>query len=321
MNQPDRACPACGNTAWQYQWSTVERMWQGTQTAELWRCPCGTWHTASDTHSFEEVYPQHYYAFAAPKLRPPVHPAIKTLVGWIIKAPDWLGAPFKRVLAVLYGSGPVPPPQTAGRVLDVGCGSGQWLATMQRFGWESWGLEPSQAACEAASAAGLNVMQGELSNASLPEQTFDVVRIWHALEHMDDPHAALEQVLLLLKPGGQLIIGVPNSAGTLAQLSGCYWFDLDAPRHIWHWTPTTLQVCVERAGFNVARLQYGYYGGLPALRSLLYWLEAKVPGTARHRATALKLLRWIRRIPPLHGVWWLIERTNYLELIAYRPAR
>ena len=144
---------------------------------------------------------------------------------------------------------------------------------MSALGWQGCGVEPGLQAVEAAQSVGLDVHHGTLETADFPRASFDVVRVWHVLEHVPDPLALLRRAYQLLKPGGELIVGVPHIGGIIARLAGPAWFDLDIPRHLWHWTAPGLQVLAERVGFHVETVGHAYYGSYPALRSLIYLYE------------------------------------------------
>ncbi len=282
----------------------------------VWRCTCATHTTAPMPTDPALYYPTEYYAYAAPPT-----PRRSPLLRWLYRrgyAPKLVGLSTR----VLYGPGPTPAYRPHGRILDVGCGNGTWLMKMAALGWEVAGVEPGLQAAQAAQAAGLAVQHGTLETVDYAPGSFDVVRIWHVLEHVPQPLATLRQAYRLLKPGGQLIIGVPNIGGWLARLAGPFWFDLDVPRHVWHWTPQPLAVLVERAGLRIERLRHGYYGSYSALRSLMYWTERHDAADHSRRTRWQQRLIWLRRqkvLAPLHGLFGLLEWNNYIELTAVKP--
>ena len=151
---------------------------------------------------------------------------------------------------------PGMPPGPVGRILDVGCGSGEFLKHLQAAGWSVSGVEPSQDAVRAAHEAGLeNVHCGELLDLDLPPASFDAIRFWHVLEHVANPRPTLQAARRLLRPGGSLTIGVPNYRSLLARNAGDDWFFLDVPRHLWHFDKRTLSELVEHCGFRIERLR------------------------------------------------------------------
>jgi SAM-dependent methyltransferase len=141
-----------------------------------------------------------------------------------------------------------------GRVLDVGCGTGQGLLLLRRAGLKPIGLEPSEHACLLARESGeTEVAQGRLDQADFAPESFDAVTFFHVLEHLHDPLGDLRRVRGWLRPGGAVVIEAPNVGSWQARLLGPWWFGLDVPRHLVHFTPATLCGLLETAGFRDAR--------------------------------------------------------------------
>jgi SAM-dependent methyltransferase len=139
-----------------------------------------------------------------------------------------------------------------GRVLDVGCGRGFLLQEFRRRGWEVFGIEADdKAAAYAQHRLQLPVKVGAFETLELPAAGFDVIVLWHVLEHLTDPTATLVQVHRLLRPGGILLVGVPNFGSAEARLCRDKWFHLDVPRHLAHFTPGSLGNALTKAGFRV----------------------------------------------------------------------
>lgn len=143
-----------------------------------------------------------------------------------------------------------------GRVLDVGCGPGALLSAFRRRGWQVHGTELDDEAAEAARASGIDVHAGPLERAPWPAGGFDAVVIWHALEHFPEPATPLAQAHRLLRPGGALMVGVPNAGSPEARLAKGAWFHLDVPRHLTHFTPAALRRVLAEAGFEVVRASH-----------------------------------------------------------------
>jgi len=134
-------------------------------------------------------------------------------------------------LALLRGT--VPPPA---RLLDVGAGHGRFVAAARAAGYDARGLEPSARSIE---------------DAAVQDGSLDAVTLWHVLEHVEDPGAALARIAGWLRPGGALLVGVPNLASVQARAGGRRWFHLDLPRHRTHFTPAGLHTLLAAHGFAV----------------------------------------------------------------------
>ncbi len=112
-------------------------------------------------------------------------------------------------------------------LLDVGCGDGTFLSAARDRGWQVAGTEMNPAI---ARAQGIRVWE-ELS-AAAAEAPYDCVTLWHSLEHMRSPRDVIEQASALLKPGGTMLVAIPNADGLQASVFGPRWFHLDVPRHL-----------------------------------------------------------------------------------------
>ncbi len=140
-----------------------------------------------------------------------------------------------------------------GSLLDIGCGTGDFAGTMQEAGWKVYGLEPDAHARRMASERHrLEVSEPDSLFALEPEQ-FDVITMWHVLEHVHRLHAYLDQMRKLLKPGGTLLIAVPNYQSSDAAHYGEKWAAYDVPRHLYHFSPSTMAQLVGQHEFHVER--------------------------------------------------------------------
>ncbi len=139
-----------------------------------------------------------------------------------------------------------------GRILDVGCGAGIFLNAMKRKGWEINGTEPSAIARENAE----RLLQQPVfqSLEVLPEKKFDVITLWHVLEHIADLPVTMQQIKRLLKPGGVLYIGLPNYNSFDAQKYGAYWAGYDVPRHLWHFNTQSMTAFLKKQDYTLIRM-------------------------------------------------------------------
>lgn len=196
----------------------------------LLRCTsCGSAITAGDPPG-AELYESGVYA--------PGEPRAAALVAL------WQRASVGRIVRLLRRGG-LPP---RARVLDAGAGRGRLVLGLRDAGLEASGIEPSARGAELAGAAGAPVERGAIEEHAA--EGLDAVVLWHVLEHLEDPLAALRRIRSWLRPGGVLLLGVPNRASLQARIGGAGWLHFDAPRHRVHLTPRGLRELLVRAGFE-----------------------------------------------------------------------
>lgn len=145
-------------------------------------------------------------------------------------------------------------------VIDVGCGSGSFLALLrQRTGVRVWGTELSSRKEANDNEIGMAVTYAPLWDAGFPEASSHAVTFWHTLEHMTDPTRTLRSAYRVLVPGGILMIEVPNMNSWQARVGGRHWFHLDVPRHTFHFTPATIRALLAKTGFTIIRIRYASF--------------------------------------------------------------
>lgn len=153
-----------------------------------------------------------------------------------------------------------PPLEAGAKILDLGCGSGAWLAFLQERGFEVYGLDPSPAAVDAAQKRGLaRVTLGFLDEGRLPEKTFDMITAIHCLEHVEHPRKFLREASRLLKPGGWLGVSIPNVASAEAERAQAAWYHLDPPYHRVLPTPSAMQTMLRACGLEEIRARCPSY--------------------------------------------------------------
>jgi 2-polyprenyl-3-methyl-5-hydroxy-6-metoxy-1,4-benzoquinol methylase len=141
-------------------------------------------------------------------------------------------------------------------LLDFGCGGGSYLQRMHELGWKVTGLDVSPVAVERIrTRLGLRALTGSLPHRELSPGSFDVVTMWHSLEHVHHPLVVLRAAHRLLMPGGKLLVAAPNIDSLPFRWFGAAWYGLDLPRHLTHFTPATLAAAVQAAGFRVSGAQ------------------------------------------------------------------
>jgi SAM-dependent methyltransferase len=146
----------------------------------------------------------------------------------------------------------LPAPGPDDRLLDVGSGSGAFLAQMRDLGWTTEGVEPDPAGAAVARRAGLSITEGTVDDLDSPERvgTFSAVTMSHVIEHVHEPSRTLAVVRRLLRPGGTLWIATPNLRSLGHRLFGASWLGLDPPRHLVLFTHLSLARLLDNAGFE-----------------------------------------------------------------------
>lgn len=142
----------------------------------------------------------------------------------------------------------------SGRLLDVGAGTGAFLMEMKATGWDVTGLEPDADARKLAQTKTGLLLQEPDTLFQLPAENFDVVTLWHVLEHVHSLHEYLVKFHGLLKPDGVLLIAVPNYTSGDAHHYQQYWAAYDVPRHLYHFSPKAMRTLMEKHGFRVLRI-------------------------------------------------------------------
>lgn len=140
------------------------------------------------------------------------------------------------------------------RLVDVGCGTGRFLALARDRGWSVTGVEPSgESSQQSHRDLGLDVRYETLDRAGFAPASLDAITMWHVLEHIADPGETLSVARDLLSAEGRIVIAVPNFAGWECRLARDRWGLFDVPRHVSFFTPDTLDEALRRAGFEVER--------------------------------------------------------------------
>lgn len=125
-----------------------------------------------------------------------------------------------------------------GKILDIGAGTGDFLVSAKNDGWETIGIEPSIKAKQIAINKGVSFVD---DLAALENNSIDVITMWHVLEHVPNLDEYINELKRLIKPSGTIIIAVPNFKSFDAKYYGKFWAAYDVPRHIWHFSKTTIE--------------------------------------------------------------------------------
>lgn len=203
------------------------------------------------------------------------------------------------------------------KVLDVGCGNGGFLMQMKQRGFVVEGTEwTAESAARVPSDQNIPVHIGDLLSLDLPPCSFDLITMWHVLEHVRDPHMSLLKIAQLLKPGGGLMLAVPNAESRQAQRFGTSWLHFDPPRHLFDFGPASLGMLLENTGYKVSwtsthSMEQNTFGYIQSWLNSKGWprdrLFMQLKGLSRERlAVRMADLFWLAALlGPAVVVSWL----------------
>jgi SAM-dependent methyltransferase len=225
------ACPVCGG-----EWARARYGLPGVRLriVDCTNCGLGRLHPRPAPELIGRFYPASYYGVTGAKFVPLIEGLVRLV-----------GARHVRALSRGLGAG--------ARVLDVGCGRGVLLSALARRGFEAHGFEISPSAATGVDPRAIIRFGRNLQEAAYPQAYFDQVIIWHVLEHLPDPRRTLDEINRILKPGGRLVVAVPNYTSLQSRCCGAGWFHLDPPRHLFHFPADGLRRLLESTGFRVER--------------------------------------------------------------------
>ena len=138
-----------------------------------------------------------------------------------------------------------------GNLLDIGAGTGDFLLTAKQNGWKTIGVEPSVKAREIAIGKGIKFSD---STQDLESHSFDVITMWHVLEHVPNLEIQIKELKRLVKPNATIIIAVPNFKSYDANYYGKFWAAFDVPIHFWHFSKTAIQLLFEKENIKLEKV-------------------------------------------------------------------
>jgi len=289
----EAGCPLCASRHWsplieaQDPQAGVDGLWFAVVQCDA----CGTCFTnpRPDAASIGRFYPKNY----APHER---HIRPRSASFWRGLKNLWSPPRVEMRPVAWHGEG---------RLLDFGCGNGAYLKLMADRGWKVTGLDFSSRAVEQIrEQLGLTAYLGTLPHIDLEHESFDVITMWHSLEHVHEPMSLLRESRKLLVPGGKIVIAVPNIDSWPFRWFGRHWFGLDVPRHLTHFTPTSLTQMLQRAGFATAPLEFARYS---------YWIRESARRYCSHHIQAPWTSRAMRNryLSRIASWWcWLHEQSD-----------
>ncbi len=161
-----------------------------------------------------------------------------------------------------------------GKLLDIGCGSGQFIYEMKSLGLDVYGIEPGDFDKESNNRYKLNIKNTNLLKAKYPREFFDIITINHVIEHLGNPNETLNEINKIIKKKGILIIGIPNTNSLAYKIFKKNWYQLDIPRHLWNYSDKNIKILLEKNGFKILKIRYNSRPSQFSV-SLMYFLNIK----------------------------------------------
>ncbi len=146
-----------------------------------------------------------------------------------------------------------------GKILDIGCGGGDFINLLPKNNWEVYGIEPNQTGFNLSSDGNnkkMNIYDKKLLSCKFPDNYFDVITMWHVFEHIHKPNKELQEIKRVLKDDAIFILAVPNIKSFGFKICKEHWFHLDAPRHLYHYDSATIRKILDNNKFEVVKIVF-----------------------------------------------------------------
>ena len=254
-------CPMCASTRLSLFLMDLKDILYGKDEGvyNLWLCnECGIIFTFPIPSDLISIYPpDEYYSFQVKKgglkskvkkyIKNPIKLANAIMVKIIVNIEQLF---FHRSEIVIKG----------GNLLDVGCGYGEFLMRMKKKGMNVYGVDPALRELSYSKKCDIDIRNTTLDNACFSDNFFDVVTLNHSLEHIQDPINTVKEIAKITKPGGFIIVQLPNWNCIMQKIFKGKWIHWDIPRHLFHFNFYTLQKFFESYDFQVCKKRYLYSG-------------------------------------------------------------
>jgi len=222
---------------------------------------------------------------------------------------------LSKIVTLLIKNVPAMPSSPKnGKILDLGCGTGDTLILLKKLGWNTYGIDIDKQAISIGINRGLkNVKLGTYKDlATYPDNYFDAVRLYHVIEHLDNPALCLSLIRKKLKKNGELILGTPNMESLMSKIFKPYWYNLDSPRHLFLFSPRTLKKLAEKEGYLVKNIEFCSAGGLAG--SLQYYI-GDVFGKK------VNLINNLSAVLLLYPIEWFLDKLSLGDIFSLKATK
>lgn len=238
-------CPICNSQA-RFDFSSRDLMFDHYDRYDYFictKCQCVFQYPMPSLEEINGFYPADYSIYErnvrVKKITQLKQAIFRHKYGYTNFKPFWAYQLLAAVLSPFYKLDK-PDYIANGKLLDVGCGNGRYLLTMQSLGWNVQGVEFSENGLKVCLDNKLTVHHGDLQSATFLDNSFDVITVRHLIEHIREPHLFMAELARILKPGGKLMIETPNSDALGRAYLGIKWYANDVPRHLIMYTVDNL---------------------------------------------------------------------------------
>lgn len=296
-------CIVCQSTKFRPLYTSPDRMFKISGSFVYIQCKsCGLvfLDPQPDTKTLRKHYPsQHYFAYNKEGKEGLIGSLREYLVKRIYK-PTFLS---RVLMSLLHTTFATPSYRKGGKILDIGCATGDMLVLLKNLGWDVYGIDIDNKGIKIAKSRGLkNLRVGTYKDVrAYPDNYFDCIRLYHVIEHIDDPAFCLEILHKKLKPGGELFLSTPNFNTPIQKVFGTYSFALDAPRHLYLFTPQTLERVARR--YNLIVTSVTYDSALAIAGSLQYLVNDIIKRKGR-------LFGKLPVILAFYPIEWLLDKLS-----------
>lgn len=296
MNIKSRVCPICKASNLEYQFSVLSNAdgsISGYEIIQCKSCTAGLTNPLPTSEDLSKYYSTGIYAKGGGRLRQIVDIVLSKLYDYRLSEI----CRYKKSTGV--------------KLLDIGCGKGRFIAHAVKKSWQAEGVDSVSAQVSAAQERYQNKISfGEVWEIEYPENHFDVVTAWHVLEHLTEPHRVINEVARILCSGGVFVCEVPYFNSWQASIGGGNWFQLDAPRHLIHYTIPALKNLLNQHQLKVVHistfsLELGYFSMLQSIEN-------------RFRLKPNWLFRWLKRT--ISSKRKIVLYNIFITLILLLPA-
>jgi len=237
---PDAVCIFCGNTRNSFKYPTHDMLENDYELRQCLECGCWFLFPMPTDEILSKAYDTSYYGAEQHKF------GVKPVAKFIDNFRGKRAAGIARLLK---------ENQCA---LDIGCGRGDFLRHLSSYGnFNLYGIERSETALvKSGENNNIHILSRALSETDFPDDFFDVVTMFHVFEHLTEPKKTLEIISSILKPGGHLVISIPNIGSWQARWFKGKWLHLDPPRHLLFFEPRDFFEVMKKLNFSIEKVNY-----------------------------------------------------------------